>query len=428
MWIVSGGDKFTLQLPYQFTFQRNFLDFDYVLQHFDWSIEKAEVVIDITTCERANYQAMCLLVQYAWYLSTKGCNVTFKYGLASSGPTQMLSKMGATEWYQVLTINGKTFGNRPNGTFALRYRSDVQNTINTARKAIQSYQVGFPDYLSYIVSELLYNATEHGSRSAVVNHGHVAVPSIFSFGRYTNFGRLSFFVCDLGIGIKAHLEQAHAPFPTHQDAIMEALRPNVSGTFGSTKSPYEVSNNAGMGLTYSSMMLKSLKGDMFVVSHDGLTHISPQDVTSRSLKHSWPGTFVLVNLNITSAPQVTLEQLIAEIREKANIELSAAADNSSKEAYHVNIYNYFGKWAEDKDAAIKFRDRRLLPEIAAGKKIELDFRDVETAPHSFLNALLGTVVKRLGIKAYQSVKVYNASGPIHEIIQTIFETNIPTIE
>lgn len=56
--------------------------------------------------------------------------------------------------------------------------------------------------------------------------------------------------------------------------------------------------------------------------------------------------------------------------------------------YTVSVLNYFGKWAEDKDAAITFRDRHLIPAIQQGKRVDLDFRDVETAPHSFLNALL----------------------------------------
>jgi hypothetical protein len=287
--------------------------------------------------------------------------------------------------------------------------------------------LGFPDYLSYIISELLYNATEHGSRHALIDKGQVTVPSIFQFGNYPAFGRLAFFFSDLGIGIKAHLEKAYPVFPTHQDAIIHALRPNISGTF-QQQSSYEVKNNAGMGLTYSSMMLRRLKGDMFIVSHDGLAHVSPEDVTTRRLNHVWPGTFVLINLNIGDAPQVNLEDLLGEIRKKAEAEIGEAEKEEEANRFYVNIQNYFGKWAEDKDAAILFRDRHLLPAIVDGKKIDLDFRGVETAPHSFLNALLATPAQRLGVKAYQWIRVNNASGSIHEIIRTIFESNLPELK
>lgn len=85
----------------------------------------------------------------------------------------------------------------------------------------------------------------------------------------------------MGVGVKAHLEQTYDPFPTHQEAIAYALRPNVSGTFRQQSQPYAVQNNAGLGLTYPSQMLKRLKGDMYIVSHDGLVHVSPEDVTTR---------------------------------------------------------------------------------------------------------------------------------------------------
>jgi hypothetical protein len=422
----SGRNSVVFRLPKKFTFHRGFVDFDYVLGCFDWSIKEASVIVDLTTCESANYQALALLIQYAWLLTMRGCRVTFKYGVASSGPTLMLSKMGALDWLQVLTMDGRDFGIRPGQMFALRRRADVQNTINTARRAIQNYKVGFPDYLSYIVSELLYNATEHGGRQAVIDKCQVTVPSIFQFGHYPAFGRLAFFFSDLGIGIKAHLEKAYPVIPTHQDAIIYALRPNVSGTFRQ-QAAYGVRNNAGMGLTYSSLLLKRLKGDMYIVSHEGLAHVSPEDVTTRSLNHTWPGTFVLINLSISDAPQVSLEDLLSDIRVKAETELGEAEQKEQANRFYVNIQNYFGKWAEDKDAAISFRDRRLLPAVLEGKKIELDFRGVETAPHSFLNALLATPVQRLGVKAYQWIHVHNAIGSIHEVIRTIFEDNLPRL-
>jgi hypothetical protein len=183
-----------------------------------------------------------------------------------------------------------------------------------------------------------------------------------------------------------------------------------------------------MGLTYSSLMLKRLKGDMYIVSHNAVVHVSQEDVTSHQIRSVWPGTFVLINLNVGGVPSVSLEDLMAEIRIGAQKELDGASQKEESNRYVVSIFNYFGKYAEDKDAAITFRDRRLIPAIENGKKIDLDFRDVETAPHSFLNALLATTVRRLGMKAYQWIRIYNASGPIHEIIDKVLEDNLPRIQ
>jgi hypothetical protein len=400
-----------------------------VLKHFDWSFGACPVVLDLTSCESANFQAIALLIQYGWWLASKGCDVTFKYGTAATGPTKMLMKMGATRWREILTDDGRDFDTRPGGkTFALRRRSDVQNTINYARTAINAYNFGFPDYLSYIVSELLYNATEHGRRDMIIDGGRVLAPAIFQFGYYSALNRLSFIFSDIGPGIKAHLEQSYPEFPNHQEAIVHALRPNVSGTFRRQSEPYASKDNAGLGLTYSSLMLKRLKGDMYIVSHDGVVHVSPEDITSRKLLHSWQGTFVLINFNLAHTPNIALEDLMAQIRMRAEVETSEAAVRAEERIYLVRVFNYFGRYAEDKDAAIKFRDQRLIPAIKQGKKLLLDFAEVETAPHSFLNAMLATPVTMLGLKAYQFVQVRNASGIIHEIIAGVLESNLPRID
>lgn len=426
---MSSTNKI-LKLPRKFSFNRGFVDLDRVLDHFDWGLSDCALTIDLTQCESSNYQALALLIQYAWYLTAKGCSVTFKYGsVHQPGPTKMLTKMEALDWRETLMNDGRDFGYRPGRqTFALRRRSDVQTTLNEARRAIKSYSIGFPDYLAYIIAELLYNATEHGRRMSVVDGCQIMIPSIFQFGYYPQMKRLSFLFSDLGMGVKRHLEQTYPAFPTHQEAIAYALRPNVSGTFSQQSQPYAVQNNAGLGLTYSSQMLKRLKGDMYIASHDGVVHVSPEDVTTRKLQHSWQGTFVLINLDVGETFGISLEQLLAEVRASAQAEVDGASAKDAEKRYAISIFNYFGKWAEDKDAAITFRDRHLLPAIEAGKRIDLDFRDVETAPHSFLNALLATAVRRLGMKSYQWIRIHNASGSIHEIIDAVLDDNLPKID
>jgi len=182
-----------------------------------------------------------------------------------------------------------------------------------------------------------------------------------------------------------------------------------------------------MGLNYSSVMMKRLKGDMYIASHTGLAHVSPEDVTSRQLDHFWPGTFVLVNLNLAENTQLTLESLLAEVELSARQEVSTYEDAEKESTFSISMEVVFGQYAEDKELAISYRDRYLLPAVLSGKKIELDFLNVKTAPHSFLNALLATPIQRLGVKAYQKIRVRNASGIVHEIIDTVMEHNIPCL-
>jgi hypothetical protein len=419
----------TIIIPNNFSFnKRGLVDFDKVLEHFNITVENEEVILDLTACETSNFQTLALLVQYAWFLSMKGCNVSFKYGYASSGSTKMLRKMNATDWRMVLLTEGRDFGSgQGRQTYALRRRDDVQNTINYVRRAIEGYKVGFPEYLSYIIAELLYNATEHGRRHAEIDTFRVSVPAVFQFGYYPQLQRISFLFSDLGIGIKQHLEQTYPRFRTDHEAIIYALQPNVSGTFKAQREPYAVSNNAGMGLNYSSVMMKHLKGDMYIASHNGLVHVSPEDVTSRQLSHFWPGTFVLINLNLAENFDVTLESLMAEVEVSARREVSSFENAEKESTFSISMEVVFGQYAEDKELAISYRDRYLLPAVISGKRIELDFRNIKTAPHSFLNALLATPVQRLGVKAYQKIRIRNAAGIVHEIFNTILEHNTPRL-
>ncbi len=70
---VRRAGPVALKLPLKFAFHRlGFVDFDDVLACFDWSLRDVAVQLDITTCESTNYQALALLVQYAWVLTMRG--------------------------------------------------------------------------------------------------------------------------------------------------------------------------------------------------------------------------------------------------------------------------------------------------------------------------------------------------------------------
>jgi acyl-CoA thioesterase FadM len=59
---AAAAQPFLLQLPRKFTFHRGFVDFDYVFDFFDWTLNEVPVLVDFTNCESANYQAVALLI------------------------------------------------------------------------------------------------------------------------------------------------------------------------------------------------------------------------------------------------------------------------------------------------------------------------------------------------------------------------------
>ena len=105
------------------------------------------------------------------------------------------------------------------------------------------------------------------------------------------------------------------------------------------------------------------------------------------------------------------------------VEQKRADGSEEKENFYIHVANYFGFYAEDKEAAIRFRNERIFPALEEEKKIKLDFVGVESSPHSFLSALLASPIRSLGMKAYKNIKILNASPDIRETVDFIMDEN-----
>jgi hypothetical protein len=162
---------------------------------------------------------------------------------------------------------------------------------------------------------------------------------------------------------------------------------------------------------------------MHIVSGDAVLHVSPRDITTRRLAYAWPGTFALVSIALDEQSGFELQTMMAEFRQAAIREYETKGAAEEENLFYVSIRNYFGPYPEDKADAIKYRDRHLLPAVGEGKKILLDFSGVESSPHSFLNALLATPIKQLGMSAYKRIKVINAKIEIRETVDFILDDN-----
>lgn len=421
---LENSRTVTLTLPKKFTFKdHDIYDFESFLSFFDWSISNCPVRIDLRTCDVANFQSLSLLVLYAWKLKSQGCRVSFIESNGPDGACAMWKKMGARGLFSVLPNESQRFkGDRFKPLFAVRNNTDFKMVIAAAESYTENFNVEYGSTLRYVLGELLYNTMEHGKCFGSDAIRGIRIPSIVQFTWYAKRNEIHFIIADLGIGVKRHLEQAYPGQESDEVAIKNAMKPKVSGTFG-RNDPYKNKDNAGMGLYISSNIVRRLNADMHVVSGEGVIHISPRDVTGRTIAQNWPGAFVLVTIKIENNPEFFLHKIMQEFREAANRE-QAAADNSEREnAHYLSIYNYFGRHAEEKEAAINYRDNRLFPEIIAGKSIKIDFAEVISAPHSFLSALLASPIKHLGLSAFKVIKIVNATPEIRETIDFIFDDN-----
>lgn len=287
----------TIALPKTFSFWSNGVtDFDNVLGNFQWQISDREITIELDSCNTANYQTLALLVPYIWKLKIGGTNISIQSAFNKRTPGHMWSLMGARGWSQVLYNESQQFtGANVKPLLAIRNQRDFGMALSKIEDYTRDFNIEYEKTLRYVVSELLYNTLEHGPSffENRTSKRKQRVPSIIQFTWYQERNELSLVIADTGIGIKQHLEQAYPPFEDDVSAINYALKPQVSGTFGISSS-YQAKNNAGVGLFISSNIVRKLHADMFIVSGNGLVHISPIDITSRILTHSWPGTVVLV--------------------------------------------------------------------------------------------------------------------------------------
>lgn len=411
-----------IRVPNEFKFRDyGTINFDRVLSVFNWPLENTDVTIDLSNSTRLNYQALSLFIPYIWHIRTQNCYVEVRH---SSNSERMWRLMGAMGWSQVLTRHEQNFvGDAYKPLIAIRNNHDFKVALEKSEAYTKNFNIEYEKTLRYVLSELLYNTIEHGISSKRLNNGNfITLPSIIQFNWYQGKDELSFIVADLGIGIKRHLEQAYPGFTSDSEAIRGAIEPQVSGTFGRV-SAYERKDNAGIGLYISSNIMRRLKANLYIVSGNGLLHISPRDTTSKELIHKWPGTFVYGEVKLGAENQFELHSMMQELREKARQEVETKSKAEQEGNFYIHVRNFFGVYAEDKEAAKRFRDSRIIERIAQGDQITLDFSDVKAAPHSFLSALLATPITRLGMLAYKKIKVINVLPEIRETIDFILDEN-----
>jgi hypothetical protein len=158
---------FAIKVPRVFGFTKHdVVNPDLVLSIFDWTPQLSNVEIDLSECVTANYQAVSLLVLYAWHLKSRGCKVLFKRGPRGVGATQIYDQIGASGWHSVLhnqNIGFQAASSKP--LFAIRNQRDFSAATNEVDSYTKPFNVEYEKTLRYVISELLYNTLEHGHSS-----------------------------------------------------------------------------------------------------------------------------------------------------------------------------------------------------------------------------------------------------------------------
>lgn len=409
-----------IPLPKAFSFiQNGITEFDSILSLFKWNYSNTKIIIDGNQCKHASYQTPTLLILYLWKLKQQKTFISIQFPKHSILDI-MWNRLDGPNYLSILNNSQNNFHyvyNKP--LFAIKYKDhNITQMLNTIRDYAMDLPTdlirGYEDAVRYIISELTYNALEHGFNPQI--------PSLLQFNWYRDKNQLSFILADLGIGIKNHLEQTYAPFTNNTDAIAMALEPEISGTFGVNVGPYKQQNNAGMGLYLSSNLGKTLEADMYIVSGDGVAHISPLDVTYTTLNNSWPGTFIYMTIGFDRLKTYDLHKHLEDFRKHATETVAKRNNIVRAPELYIDMYNYCGERCEVKLEAINLRERKIIPAIQKGETVVLDFSHAITATHSFLTALLADPIKILGLKSYKQIKIIGANETIRTIIDFVFDT------
>lgn len=393
-------------------------DFDFYLSFFNWNLKNSNITIDFRKCKYTNYQALTLYIPYVMFLKSRNNNIEILFNesinpdQSSNDIRKMWKNIGGNSWQEVMENPRSNFRfNESKPILAIRGYEDIKKAIERVDSATSNMNIEYEKSLRYILSELLYNAIEHSNSDK-------SVPPIFQFNHYSAKNEISFVVSDCGVGIKKHLSKVYPGLSNDVEAILKALKPQVSGTFYDSN-PYKMQNNAGVGLFISSNIIRKLYADMYIISGNGLVHISPTEITTKTLSNFWQGTFIFVTIRLAKGTIFSLEQVMSSLRDEAKRE--NIKNETQHTNHYLNIVNYFGKFAEDKGEAISYRDKYLVEAVDQNQDIVIDFEGVINAPHSFLNALLSVPIQKLGLQAYKRIKIKNAEKNIRETIDFILD-------
>lgn len=86
----------------------------------------------------------------------------------------------------------------------------------------------------------------------------------------------------------------------------------------------------------------------------------------------------------------------------------------------ITMRKVTGSFAENKDVAKELRIEKIMPALAKGDEVILDFNGVEGATQSFIHALISDPIRKLKDAAFDNLVYKNANDDIREIISIVY--------
>jgi hypothetical protein len=77
------------------------------------------------------------------------------------------------------------------------------------------------------------------------------------------------------------------------------------------------------------------------------------------------------------------------------------------------------RFQEDKELAKQIRTTQILPSLEEGKRVRIDFSNVEYATQSFVHALIGEALQQHGEQILDRIEFHHCSPQLRNIIELV---------
>ncbi len=87
----------------------------------------------------------------------------------------------------------------------------------------------------------------------------------------------------------------------------------------------------------------------------------------------------------------------------------------------IRLFDYAGKFAENKDVARTIREDHLFPALREGKLVILDYSNVDSTTQSFTHALISELIRIYGEDIFDKISFKNCSEEVKRVIGIVSE-------
>jgi len=381
-----------------------------------WPLPKAcdGLVLDLTEVDFLEPWALSLFTAYALRVKHEAKLPVSLIVAAANPSNKYFVDMGLLEVMETGTSTSKWDADAHNtGLHVIRSHDDVTRFYHSATRLGSGPGADTLDAVMYAMAELGRN---------VVQHAFSAIGGVAIAQHFPDSHRVQVAICDAGQGVLESLQTNYPELGNDLEALKFSLLPHVSGAVQSGM--YHESVNAGLGLFFCKEICWRAGGSFWIASRRALIGIKEEDLPGRNRVYRninlWPGTLVALDFPDDGVPNFDgfleiCRNLAAKARQasgQSGLDFLATVPEIDG-VYVIQVKDFL----EDVQQAAQIREAQLVPRVAAGEPVVLDFSGTRFVTQSFVHALLNSLLKKPGSLA--RVSFVNCTNSTKEAIQAV---------